>query len=153
MKLNKRQREELRNKFGGHCAYCGCLLGERWQADHLVPVWRESKYVRSEDGLSSKIVGTGKMFSPQHDTLDNLMPSCGPCNNDKSCMTLESWRKRLADLVNNLRRNSSAHRHAVRFGQVVECPSPIVFYFEGVVAGGGVEPPPVPACGGQAKTP
>ncbi|TPT11925.1 HNH endonuclease, partial [Acinetobacter baumannii] len=30
MKLNKKQREELKQKFGGHCAYCGELLGDKW---------------------------------------------------------------------------------------------------------------------------
>ena len=28
-KLTKAQRAELREKFGGRCAYCGCVLPER----------------------------------------------------------------------------------------------------------------------------
>ncbi|HHH8147622.1 TPA: HNH endonuclease, partial [Acinetobacter baumannii] len=27
MRLNKKQREELKQKYDGHCAYCGELLG------------------------------------------------------------------------------------------------------------------------------
>ncbi|HCR5976064.1 TPA: HNH endonuclease, partial [Shigella flexneri] len=29
MALTKKQRAELRMKFGGRCAYCGCELGEK----------------------------------------------------------------------------------------------------------------------------
>ena len=40
MKLTKAQREQLKNKFGGHCAYCGDQLGDKWHADHLAPIYR-----------------------------------------------------------------------------------------------------------------
>lgn len=40
MALTKKQRAELRMKFGGLCAYCGCELGEKWHADHVKPVIR-----------------------------------------------------------------------------------------------------------------
>ena len=29
MALTKKQRAELRMKFGGRCAYCGCELGDK----------------------------------------------------------------------------------------------------------------------------
>ncbi len=33
MALTKKQREKLRMKFGGRCAYCGCELPEKgWHA-------------------------------------------------------------------------------------------------------------------------
>ena len=35
-KGTKRQREALRQKFGGRCAYCGCELKDM-HADHLEP--------------------------------------------------------------------------------------------------------------------
>ncbi|HHR4690493.1 TPA: HNH endonuclease, partial [Salmonella enterica] len=36
MSLTKKQRAELRMKFGGRCAYCGCVLPEKgWHADHV----------------------------------------------------------------------------------------------------------------------
>lgn len=37
MKLNKQQRAELKQKFGGHCAYCGELLGDQCQHE-----WNET---------------------------------------------------------------------------------------------------------------
>ncbi len=37
-KISKIQRAELRMKFGGRCAYCGCKLPEKgWHADHVEP--------------------------------------------------------------------------------------------------------------------
>ena len=44
MALTKKQRAELRMKFGGRCAYCGCELPEKgWHADHVQPVARISE--------------------------------------------------------------------------------------------------------------
>ena len=40
MRLTKKQRDILRNKYGGRCAYCGCELGKTFHADHLEPVER-----------------------------------------------------------------------------------------------------------------
>ncbi|WP_192922498.1 hypothetical protein [Sphingobacterium bovisgrunnientis] len=35
MKLNKNQRNILKEKYQGRCAYCGDLLGDRWHADRI----------------------------------------------------------------------------------------------------------------------
>ncbi|WP_241198348.1 hypothetical protein [Pseudomonas granadensis] len=40
MRLKKAKCEQVRLKYGGHCAYCGALLGDRWRADHLELVIR-----------------------------------------------------------------------------------------------------------------
>ena len=44
--LTKKQREQIFNKFGGKCAYCGCELPIRWHADHIEPIYREGKNPR-----------------------------------------------------------------------------------------------------------
>lgn len=55
MKLTKKQRAELRDKFGGRCAYCGVDLPERWHADHYEAVKRGvSSYVTGRDALHSR---------------------------------------------------------------------------------------------------
>ena len=46
MKLTKAQREQVRLKFGGKCAYCGCDLPERWHADHIEPIGRTDWFAR-----------------------------------------------------------------------------------------------------------
>jgi len=129
MKLSKKQRAELKMKCGGRCAYCGIELGDRWQADHVEPVNRKFKWVRGTDGIT-RSVATGEMWNPENDHIDNLLPACAPCNNDKHSATLEEWRRRLSDLLGSLERNSSTFRHARRFGMVVEAPKEIRFHFE-----------------------
>lgn len=44
MKLNKQQREQLKQKYGGRCAYCSDLLPDRWHADHIEPIKRTAKF-------------------------------------------------------------------------------------------------------------
>ena len=49
LKLSKKQREELRLKFGGRCAYCGCQLPEKgWHADHIEPIVRDFIYNKNK---------------------------------------------------------------------------------------------------------
>lgn len=67
-KLTKAQRAELREKFGGRCAYCGGELGDKWHADHVKPVIRFD----------------GKMLHQERDEIANLVPACHPCNLTKA---------------------------------------------------------------------
>lgn len=132
MKLTKSQRAELRQKYGGRCAYCGCELSERWHADHLLAVKRELKFVQSDVCGPTRIVASGKLYRPENDSLENMMPSCAPCNIDKHSMPLEDWRIRLAGLLGVLERNQPAFRHAMRFGLLERTDKAIEFYFERV---------------------
>ena len=132
MKLNKTQRAELKQKFGGHCAYCGVVLGEKWHADHILPVRRDFNWVKCEKTGNHVAKANGKMFQPENDTLENLNPACVACNINKSCADLESWRRVLENYVNGLNEHGqySIYRHAKRFGLVEETRKPVVFYFE-----------------------
>ncbi len=133
MRLNKQQRESLRGKFAGLCAYCGMPLGDRWHADHIERVERKLELVR--DGGTARLRTTSEVHRPERDTLDNLNPACAPCNLDKHTLSLESWRKKLQGAVGVLTRNHPTYRHAVRFGLVRETGASVVFYFERVAAG------------------
>ncbi|MCJ4899535.1 hypothetical protein LNT45_27440, partial [Klebsiella pneumoniae] len=58
MALTKKQREKLRMKFGGRCAYCGCELPEKgWHADHVQAVLRKSEQCMkaAEKGTVAKL--------------------------------------------------------------------------------------------------
>lgn len=125
MKLNKLQRENLRLKFNGKCAYCGEDLKVKWHGDHLNPVIRISKWVK---GIG--LVSTGKMEYPENDNIENMMPSCPSCNMDKRSYPLEEWRKKLENSCNTLKKYNPTYRHALRFGLVAEQPATVVFYFE-----------------------
>lgn len=125
MNLSKNQREELRKKFDGKCAYCGCELKKGWHADHFLPVERELEWIPGHGP-----VATGKLYRPENDTVENMMPSCPPCNIDKHSMSLEGWRRKLQDSANVLSRHNPTYRHAKRFGLIQETGVKIKFYFE-----------------------
>lgn len=135
MSLSKSRRAAVREMFGGNCAYCGHPLGEKWHADHVEPVMRNTKYVRDSNG--SLIVNNGRIktklvgfYMPENERDDNYFPACIPCNIDKTCNPLEVWRKQLQDKINVALRASTPLRHAQRFGLVQFSDAPIVFYFE-----------------------
>lgn len=141
MALTKSQRLVLFGMFGGHCAYCGCLLPEKWHADHVEPVYREWwKRLRPKtrtdfvDGKWVKVENDRKvgMLRPENDVVGNHFPACVPCNIDKSVYQLEDWRKMLEQRVRVLRDNYTAFRHAERFGLVAQVATKVVFYFEKV---------------------
>ena len=122
MKLSKSQRAELKQKYGGKCAYCGCELGDKWHADHIEPVVRKSEWVK---GVGC--VQTGEQYFPENDNIQNMNPACQPCNNNKSTYSLESWRKSLNANRTTIFRDSSAARHLDRFGLLEIKQVPIVF--------------------------
>lgn len=138
MRLTKQQRDSLRLKFDGCCAYCGEPLGERWHADHIEAVERKLEFVRTD--RSTRLRTTGEVHRPERDCIENLNPACAPCNIDKHAMSLESWRKKLQDSVGVLTRNQPTYRHALRFGLVQETGAVVVFHFERVAAATGALP-------------
>lgn len=119
MKLTKNQRAELKEKFGGRCAYCGNQLGDKWHADHVDPIVRNDwlKIARPPD-------------YPERDTIENMNPACPPCNIDKHSLSLESWRVMIQRSNEVLLRDVSTFRRAVRYGLVEISEKPVVFYFE-----------------------
>ena len=130
MKLTRTEREAVRVKFDGRCAYCGELLGARWHADHIEAVERKLEWAERADGKGRTLRSTGEFHRPERHTLENLNPACPPCNIDKHSMSLEEWRKKLSRAVDVLTRNNPTYRHAKRFGLIAETGSPISFYFE-----------------------
>ncbi len=130
MKLTKIQRAELREKFGGRCAYCGGPLGDRWHADHIENVERKMIYVPGKGPTC-----TAEMHRPERDTIENMNPACAPCNIDKHSMTLEGWRAQMQRSNEVLLRDVSTFRRVVRYNLVSLNTTPIVFHFERVAAG------------------
>lgn len=124
MRLTKAEREQLRGMFNGRCAYCGCILNGRWHADHVESVGRNCRLV------GGAFVFDGTLRNPEADTLENLFPSCAPCNIDKGPDGVEAWRERLEGSAAMLRRDVPKFRHAERFGIVSVSSNPVRFYFE-----------------------
>lgn len=124
MNLTKPQRANIKSMYSGCCAYCGDVLGDKWHADHVVPVRRESVYKRGRGH-----VATGKLQT-QHDNMLNLKPACVACNINKYNLTLEQWRKALQSSCAQLRKYSGNYKHALRFGLITEHTPLITFHFE-----------------------
>ena len=137
MKLSKTEREQLRMKFGGRCAYCGCSLPDKgWHADHVKAVRYDLDYVRGGFDAHGRytpgrLKKNGKMLRPENDTKENLFPACRACNIDKGAETLEDWRGYLQGrMIEVMRRDIPNFRHAERFGRLIVKTEPIVFWFE-----------------------
>lgn len=130
MALTKKQRQKVWAKSQGHCWYCGCTLPEKgWHADHVDPVFRDSELVRDEKG-QSKIIPTGTCWKPENDKLENMVPSCAPCNLFKSTFSVEQFRGEISEQINRARRSSVNFRTAERFGQITIKSEPVIFWFE-----------------------
>lgn len=129
MYVSKKDREVIRQKFGGKCAYTGTELLDDWQIDHIEPVVR------------SWIDGT-VCYQGNH-KLDNMIPTQRIINHYKHSQNLESFRefmmyfhKRLARYPKNPVVEKSVKRKAyvmevARFFDITpEKPFSGKFYFE-----------------------
>lgn len=141
MKLTKKQRELLRNKFGGRCAYCGCELPEKgWHADHVEPCFRKMEIVPRDERknpLSFEVRHSGEFINDDANRIDNFFPACAPCNLFKATLSLELFRSEISKQVERAALYSVNFRTALRFGQVQVTQEPVVFWFEKYQTGEG----------------
>lgn len=116
--ISKKVRQEVYQKYNGHCAYCGCELEYKdMQVDHIKSKYLHTDYVKD-------------MTIDELNSIDNLMPSCRMCNFYKSQGDIEYLRNRIQDsLVRNLRKPFD-YRMALKYGLIEEHIQPIQFYFE-----------------------
>lgn len=95
------KRQEIFNKYKGHCAYCGCKLKMKTMTvDHLKP--------QSKGGTN---------------TIDNLVPACSKCNATKADDDIELLRIALAWPTLNVTQLQS-------FRKVRKAAKKYKFYFE-----------------------
>jgi len=119
----KTQRDALRQKFGGRCAYCGGELGKTMHADHMEPVIRVQPSPWND-------LDTVKLMKPERNRVGNMMPACAPCNIHKGGYTLEDWRTYIQRSAEIVRKQTSTFRTGERFGVIAVREDPIQFYFE-----------------------
>lgn len=114
--ISKKLREQVYQKYNGHCAYCGCELKIKdMQVDHVLSVAR-AKWIKDELDLNN---------------IDNLMPSCRSCNYYKDTCSIETFRKNLSTLMERVRKQY-IFRLAEKYGMVQEMNWDGKFYFEKV---------------------
>jgi hypothetical protein len=122
---SKRQRDALRAKFAGRCAYCGNIL-DKMHADHREPVVRITRDPWSRPLPAAEC----RMMKPERNTVSNMMPACAACNLHKGGYDLEGWRDILQRSAAIVGRQTSTFRAGVRFGVIAVSESPVVFHFE-----------------------
>jgi len=126
--MKKAIRLQVLNKLKGKCGYCGDELNGVFQVDHIIPKQDFNRHVLYFQSWVPKFLKHLILGDVNH--IDNLMPACRVCNNRKSSMHLELFRSELQDQLKRASENSANYRMAKKYGQVVETPKPIVFYFE-----------------------
>ena len=109
-RLTAAERKIVYDKFGGHCAYCGCEITlKEMQADHIEAFMRGGA-----------------------DTVENMYPSCRSCNHYKDTMTIEHFHAALERMPSVLLRDSVTYRIANRFELIAQKKRAVKFYFERV---------------------
>lgn len=94
--MKKLLRQEVYNKYNGHCAYCGCKISiKEMQIDHILP--------QRLGGLTE---------------IKNLNPTCRLCNHYKRATTLEVWRDEFLGKIIERLRKIYIFRVAEKFGMI-----------------------------------
>jgi len=130
MYISKKDREAIRLKFDGKCAYSGTDLEPDWQPDHVKPVIRNW--------------WTNTAYKGENHNLDNILPVQKIINHYKGSLDLETFRtwylgglhERLKKLPKNPKcEKSIKHKKymlkiAAYFGITEDKPFSGIFYFE-----------------------
>jgi len=146
MYISKKDRELIKQKFGGKCAYSGTELEPDWQVEHIMPVVR------------NWWTNTA-MFEDAHN-LANMVPVQKLINHYKGSIPLEDFRTwllgglhtRLKKLPKNPRTEKGAKKKAYilkiasYFGITKDNPFSGKFYFETVKLPGITEQHMVRSC-------
>ena len=99
----------IANKTDFKCGYCGIDLPKVFHIDHVNPKFRRGSCDQ-----------------------ENLMAACPQCNNFKSVLTLEQFRRELSYQAERSFKYSVNVRMAHKFKQLKFTPNDIVFYFESI---------------------
>lgn len=106
--ISKHTRQQVYEKYGGHCAYCGKALEYKdMQVDHLIP-----------------------LRSGGADDMKNYMPACRRCNHYKRGSSLETFRRMIEKIPEKLRRDSYIFKVGIDYGFFEPDEMKVVFYFE-----------------------
>jgi len=130
----KKQKQNVYDKYKGHCAYCGKKIEIKdMQIDHIIPQYSWTVVFKN------KINGSLDFMIPdflKHLTIDdlhhidNLHPACRVCNKWKSAHHLELFRSEIQEQTKRLQLRSANYRIAKLYGLVSESDVKVRFYFE-----------------------
>jgi hypothetical protein len=113
--IPKNIREIVWNKFSKRCAYCGCEL------------------LTLKDCIPDHITAH---YHTQYDSIENLFPSCKPCNTYKGPFDVELFREHLLKMLNYkneyLFKSKTKMQVAINLGSITHVKWDGIFYFEKV---------------------
>lgn len=113
-------RQQVFNKYGGRCAYCGCELQKGFHIDHIEAHWHNWTQEESDKHKIKK----------GSNSTENLNPACPRCNRWKATFSIEAFRNEISLQIQRLNQYSPNYRLAKDYGLVVEAAQPVKFYFE-----------------------
>lgn len=114
------------NKFDGRCAYCG-TKPLRLCIDHIIPRNHFYSYVKSRHKIPEFL---NHLTEWDCNHIDNLFPACFSCNNYKSAMSLETFRRNVGELIQRLNDHFNQYKIAKRFNLLEETNKKVIFHFE-----------------------
>ena len=114
MTLNKKQRQQIFDKYDGRCSYCGCELTDKFHVDHIEPI------IRNSDGTCLR----------PSESIENMNPACPSCNIMKHSMSLEQFRKSIKQFVQSLNLYNNQYKFAKKYDLIQETDNDVIFYFE-----------------------
>jgi hypothetical protein len=123
--MNTETRRIVHDKYNGRCAYCGCLLPNKWHVDHLIPI----KRTRAYDKTKGKWIVIG-CDNPDMDCLNNMMPACPSCNINKHSDSIEKFRDNIKGYLKSLNDRIVQYQMVRRYSLVKETNNDVIFYFE-----------------------
>ena len=110
------------DKYHGRCAYCGVHI--TFNNMHIDHIQAKQRGVRHDQQHLLKIKKGG-------DNIENLNPSCAPCNLSKNSHSIDSWRDEIKLKSDRLYRDDSRFRLLVRFDLIkLKKSDDFKFYFE-----------------------
>lgn len=124
----KKKRQEIYDKSGGKCWYCGCDLIKGWHADHFNPIRRNNSSWLSDEAKIA--MGYSPCEHPENETEENKVPACASCNILKSSLSIEHFRQRIEQFMESLNAYTNQYKFAKRYGLVEETKKPVIFWFE-----------------------
>lgn len=140
-RIPKKIRQQIFEKYNGHCAYCGCeLTMKTMQVDHIYSVYHaemKAKGMVTSPG-DAKDENGEYIYDKQRlqkraasvNDIDNLMPACRQCNFYKGAMDIETFRNALETTLYENTVKPFQFRLAEKYGFVQRYPHKIQFYFE-----------------------
>lgn len=125
--MKKAIREEVHEKFGSCCAYCGDEIEYKaMQVDHVIPQYNYEFIIRTHQ--QPEFLKHLTVSDVHH--IDNLFPTCRVCNKWKSTFSVNEFRYEISKQLERTNEKSSNYRLAKKYGQVKETPTNIIFEFE-----------------------